>query len=1046
MIFSPLTEALLEVILVKYVTPFILLVAFVFQPKAHAQFSLSTLTTIGSYALDGFNYLKDSASNLIPEPIIYDYPTTCDLITADDPLRFGPFQPGYIAELGVENYSLLLKHEVRGDYFAELGKNQKSVSCRSAVPGTINTLFQNLGNNFMPCSQTVGTCKHPDHMVNMSSLCNCVIDKTGSDSAKQYVPFKDQRELDTMIDAVRAEFTQIALDDTLADIDRVSAVSTNLVLSEDFNPLLVIKKDSSDNVVPVKAHLCMGGALVHQVRELFEGSGETGARCRPESAEVMLEAYIKLHQCGNVGEDCIDYKSILNDPRMKSKPAHEKLGMLLTVQHSKLVNPMYGLKEGERPPVGNDMVFRIFEMSSSTVDPKTLAYKENVGMYSDPYPNINARHSFDFITKLIKRAATGEVMTTTSLDDFSSEEKSNFIYYLRRNPVYAPFFKESQTDEHAILSFTSRLIHHHNNNPERKEESLDDNDYIGKIWGFLATELLMESQKNCDQSRRKLGNLCEALSDDGMALFSNPDFAPIFTKLSSFESGEKFAALNGDDNLAAFFRTEQVLCHANRRSLQARCDRERLNSAEQGPPRPPEHCDYDASWLFEKTPKQEVIAERYNGVSRTIPKSDADPAARPTSAAARNRPSTLATILPPNTYSHSYESISKRVSQAANDIKPQYRATHPLASLARSPSRTIEKNYPQENTLSQVKPQSNIIGSEENHSNEFADATNRPTAFFGDFSETSFREANSLISPSGGTIISGSMDQTAVSINPTSDDQPDDALQTRLDKLLEERLKKIEAQERLTSELEQSETELEQERKELELAELKAELAELNSDITKQKKALATRQATSSNEKDESMTRRPASLARAEVANGGINNGLASRVNLAPTPVSSTGGNSNGNSNPVSAGSANAGRRLSSSGAGPVSGAVVAGRHATDGAGLVLRQTSGAITTTLPVGTPIAQMVTRLNEQGFVLRETGVPGQTEKIIFALDESGQVLYVNNEPVFTIEIINAGSEVEEGIAEKPLDEFQEYLEMRRQYRWESVLDAIDTAKKD
>jgi len=1020
--------------LVKYVTPFILLCLFVFQPKAHAQFGLSTLA---SYAVGAFNYVKESATNLIPEPLVNDYPTTCDLITTDDPLRFGPIQPGFVADLGVQNYSLFLQHGQRSEVLNELNKAHASLSCRENAPGPISSFFRGLGNSFMPCSQTVGSCKHADHIVNMTSLCNCVIDKTGSDTAKQYVPFKSEKELDTMIEAVREEFTKIALEDTLADIDRVADVSTNLVLSEDFNPLLGIKEGSSVEKSPINAHLCMGGAIVHQIKELFEGNGANQPRCRPESAELMLEAYIKLHQCANPGEDCIDFHSLLNDPRMKTKSAHEKLGILLTTQHSKYIDPTYGLSSDEKIPVGNDMVFRFYELSAGIVDPKTLAYRPDVGFYSDPYPNINEQYSFDFMTRLVELASNGSVMTASSLNAFSSEDKKNFINYLKRNPIYGPFIRENQNDDHAILSFTSSLIHHHNNNPDLTNDTVIDHEYIGKIWGLMAIDLARESQKNCDKSRTKLANLCEALSGDGMALFSSPDFASIFTKLSSLDSGEKFAKINGNDNLAAFFRTEQVLCHANRRSLQTRCDQERQRSTEQGPPLPAEHCAYDASWLFDKNVKAVEVAEKYSGEDRPRP------ALIPTSSTAKvdERPSVLSGISSSDKGRPTIRENMERVLSVSKDINPTSRSVHPLAAIANN-SKAAQKFYTQsdsqlDRSLPEVKGSTaSLTAADSGISGGISSA-----AYISNHNDSSFREANSFINPITKTNSNDLPGSGGTEGNVNRGEK--DALQVRLDRLLEERLKKIEAQKRLVAELEQSESGLEQDKKARELADLKEELAQLNSDISKQRAVVASRRVEDSSEKAPSVTRKPASIARAEISSGGINNGLdSSRGNLNSAPVTSTGG-AGGNPSSLGAGNINAGRRLTAGGNPGASGAA-AGARAAEGSGLTLRQTTSASATTLPVGTPISQLVTRLNDQGVVLRETGVPGQTERIIFALDEFGEVLYVNNEPVFTIEIININSKT--AVADKPQDDFQEFLERRRQYRWESVIDAIDTAKKD
>lgn len=1048
MISISLTETFSEVVLHKFLTPIIFLICLLLQSQAHA---FGPLSTLASYAVGAYNSIRQSATNLIPEPIINDYPATCDLVSADDPRRFGPIQPGHIADIGIENYALFLQHGTRGEVLSQINQNQASLSCVDDSPGPISSFFNNLGNNFMPCSQTVGVCNHADHIVNMTSLCNCVIDKTGSDNYRQYVPFRDARELDTMIDAVREEFTKIALEDTLADIDKVAKVSTNLVLSEDFNVLLGIHEDSSAASEPINAHLCMGGALVHQIRELFEGSSSTEARCRPESAEMMLEAYVKLHECDNPGEDCLDYRSLLSDPRLESKSAYEKLGMVLTTQHSNYIDPLRGTRDGERIPTGNDMVFRIYDISAGTVDPETLDYQADVGLYDDPYPNVNDANSFDFIIKLIELASNGSQMSVSSLEAFSDEDKTNFIRYLRRNPLYESFFRENQDDDHAILNFTSNLIHHYNNDPNRTENSEITNNDIGVLWGKMVMELASESQKNCEHSRNKLANLCEALSGDGMALFSSPDFASIFTKLSSFESSETFAALNGGNNLAAFFRTEQVLCHANRRSLQTRCDLERQRSAEYGPPLSPENCAYDASWLFDDN-IQETVAARYSGNDRLAPVVTTR-SAFSTSATA-NRPSMFESIIPPSGRSRlTIDQTRDRILRVSRDVDPNSRSRHPLAAVSENPRNApplitpqrVEGERPESSSRVSSAAKETIIAPDIGVG---SNANRTGNEVIG----SSFRQANSFLNPEARP--SGINLPTAGELIGDREAEESNALQGRLDRLIDERIKKLKTQERLEAELEQSESELEQANKERELAALREEINSLNTDISNQREALVNRRTQEPSGAEPVVSRSPASVApAATTSRGGINSGNNFRPNTSPVPVSPGTASSLPNS-AATTGNTSAGRRLSTL-AGGVSGATAAdagNRVAAQGVvgpSLTLRQSDSAAASTLPVGTPISQLITRLNDQGIVLRETGIPGQTERIVFTLDESGEVLYVDNEPVFTIEIISSETALAdsgETSDSAPLDPFQEYLKERRQFRWESVLNAIDTAKND
>jgi hypothetical protein len=495
----------------------------------------------------------------------------------------------------------------------------RSLRCANWHPLITETLTRGLSTSskiFPLCRYTTNECHGIDSRYDAAVICDCVRANTMDAANVAYRPLTDPEAVDNIMNEVVKEHSNIVMGSLFESLEYVTTNAMNLAMNPDFHNLSFSSRGSPDQRISSPMNLCTGNALYHAISSVFQPSSNEEAYCDQNSAKRMLDAYIAnaTESCSSY-EDCPDYHSILQDPRVRDLPDHEKLSIFMTARYSKNLDFTSAIHdESLNLSSGVDVYLRYFEMARSAIDTTDPRRMNRSFSYPHMYATLEQYNPLEFVNSMLERIENGETVDLDVLKSAENNQFNQFRSYLVRNPAFAEIDREAfknDLDQFA-LKYINRLYQDHQAITAAKRERgeriienpFSDPNYAMDLWVNRSIEIMHSTQEQCVDTNEKFKRMCHALSGNGLGLFESEDFARLSPLMNNPERlVERIRPHVDTTRHMPTAVLDQLMCHSNFISLRQGCLRREfseLNSVAE------EHCAYDHTWFVDESITERV--------------------------------------------------------------------------------------------------------------------------------------------------------------------------------------------------------------------------------------------------------------------------------------------------------------------------------------------------------------------------------------------------------------------------------------------------------
>lgn len=862
------------------------------------------------------------------------------------------------------------------------------------------------------------------------NFCQCVKQRTvnfGENEDVIYPVMKDNKVFVEAVGAFKQQFVDLVISEVFQDLEGMTKKANAFLSTEELAPVLFGKMEDAKNNITVDfsetrrmVHGCSGVAMKDMISEMFTPDEYGVALCDAGSANNLLEAIKKYSSCGGDSEsECDNLATFAENEHYKDESPEKVISDLMTFQFSKnLIKPdaLFARVAGDASPMDKYKMSLSLASSMSDFDgDNRILVRDQISMRS----SLPKDSQLEMLGELIQQVDKNKDF---DLSVYPEETVRALIRTLRTNPLLKEDEYSFQADEHDknkawVKDYVNSLIsdrelrikenpkfslYFKNENPLEAARVLVINNYIQK-----SEDLGLR----CEAVKDKVRNLCSSISGNGVALFSHPDFrrhAPSFiTEGKLHQEINDITSSESKRNPVV----DQLFCHANFASLSNDC--QEAMRAKTDAQAMFSHCSYDSSWLLKHIDKSLASGAQGN-VEEAVMKTQ----------------ETVSRVYEERLSNKSTASSSAFVSMVSSngEVVSGYGKDSPRSSY----SKILNKGAIGVSSISEMSsvPLPRPVTSD---SSDKADklAPSSTFSFSDDFVTNS--PANKL-APVTNIVPPSFSVPTPVVQNIPSNSQANEIL-------LNELRASEESQRRFRDEIsklksvantkkDSSETE-ELKKKEQEVSRLDERVKDLRAEVERKRE------------------NNPGPVARVSPQSSSF-----ARPSPTPTPTPN---------NQIQKSSVVSGPSSSSTGVSPSSPSAISPSSGVSRAPASIASPGTAASNisltniqqkVFPRESSLSQVARVLNGSNYILRDIGIPGKAEKIVFKLKD-GEVLYVDGEPqiafVEVIDLENVDSTVADELiveAEKDavdeLDEIEqpERSSMARRLQWDEVIEMIES----
>lgn len=886
-----------------------------------------------------------------------------------------------------------------------------------------------------------------DPVVASIEFCGCVRAKTnefGEDEGVVYSVLKDDEEFKEAVGSFKQRFANFVIEDIFSDLEHMTSQANAFLATAELGDALYSKVEDEKRGITIdfketrqRMHSCSGVGMKDLVADMFHPDENGETICDMQGADILLESIRSFNSCGQeTSSECDSLSEFANHQSYKDQPSDKVIADLMSFHFSKrMIRP-------------EDIFSQVSAMDSNFE--KYQATLNAISTLSDVDENdntvirkekINSRNMLPSERDLVSLSKLYEQFSQNGQVDLkvlNEDQLESLGRAISRNPLYlkfenadplAPFDKEAE-----ISQFVADL---HRDKQKRIEQNPAFEAYfqaespVDEIKVLVINNYLERSDDlglRCEAVKDKVRSLCASMKGNGVSFFSHPDFRDYAEEFILDEDLHKEMNEITNSERERSPVVDQLFCHANFSSISNECQESlriqhnaQMNFAQ---------CGYDQNWLLKHIDQKLTVGSQGNFehshfITNQRLEQDYE-ASKDNQRTGGASGSAFASIVTTGggsaqVYGIEKKELSPSLASASSNSARAFGRSEKAAQIAQSQSAEAE----QLKAPTATTPTGAVGVNEQNLMPNFSDK-------FRDSSYSSPVTNQPVVAPRVNTTVADTSDieqkaQTQASAHEIllNELRASEAQQKKYLAQLEE-LKngRDNAREKADS-LEESEEVREKER---EVARLGERVKELRSQVQRRQQLSQDNDVRSSRVS----------------AFSGSSRGPSRSSAVAPTPSpTSSGSSGNFSSGPASS---------SSFSSAPSSTSPVPQRFGASNGLSLSAQSSGIIA---PQGTNLSQLVRGLSGRDFILRDVGIPGKAEKIVFEL-KNGEVLLVDGEPqIVSVELVDISAQdliAEELVdgAEQEQEESEELLQARapasegvqRQVYWDEVLDLLKT----
>lgn len=843
--------------------------------------------------------------------------------------------------------------------------------------------------------------ENSDRVGTSIAFCGCVREKTmqyGEDDGVVYSALKSNEEFKQAVDFFRQRFSDLVIKDIFNELEdmtnQANAFLSTAELADALYGKVKGKKEGFTfdmKYTREKMHSCSGPAMKDLVADMFHtvSGGETA--CDQQGAEILLESIKNFNSCGQENSsECDPLAEFASHDFYNDQPADKVISDLMSFHFSKgIIKPedliAHLPQDGSAFDKYHATLNLIASISDSDSDNNTVILRDRIN-FKNMLPS---QEDLLAISHLYQQFETGGSIDLTTLSEIQIKNLSRSIAV---NPLYqikpVSQFEEvlpNSNNEGRLRQFIADL---HADKLRRIEQNaefsqfFDQESPLEKIKVIVLNNYLERGHDlgmRCEAVKDKVRSLCSSMKGNGISLFSHPDFREYAEDfIVDEELHQKLNEITGSERKRSP-AVDQLFCHANYSSISNDCQeslRIQYNAQMSF-----NQCDYDYDWLLKDIDESlkigsvgnfdnssfftsELLEQEYQNNKNMEEIGGVSGSAFASIVSTRGDTPRVYGIEKKELsggFLENFQPSQQRVIASASDDKNE-RQDKKLLSAPAPASINSSASIPSE-------------------SSSFAQNTRRS---FSENFETSYSH-QTISAPSVVSPLAQRVEQAEVPSQKQTND------------LLLQELKESEAQQQKylaqLSELQKVDSELSStpmskeseliKAQEKEVARLDEKVKNLRSQV--RSRQLASKVESSSNDFDG----QPAPQATPARA-------LSKSSPAAPTvlPTSTPAAATNSVQAPSTLAASNDPLVTDSS-----------PQRQNQSSPLALTAQSSFVA---PIGTKLSALVTNLTGRDYVLRDVGIPGKAEKIVFKT-ENGEVVLVDGEPlVVSVELIDIGSE--------------------------------------
>lgn len=883
-----------------------------------------------------------------------------------------------------------------------------------------------------------------DPVVASIEFCGCVRAKTnefGEDEGVVYSVLKDDNEFKEAVGAFKQRFANFVIEDIFNDLEYMTSQANAFLATAELGDALYSKVEDTERGITIdfketrqRMHSCSGVGMKDLVADMFHPDENGETICDMQGADILLESIKNFNSCGQESSsECDPLSEFAQHQSYQNQPSDKVIADLMSFHFSKtMVRPedIFSQVSTTASPFEKYQATLNAITTLSDVDENnnTVIMKEKINS-RNMLPSDNDLAS---LSKLYEQfSQSGEV----DLKLLNEQQLESLSRAISRNPLYLKAENADPMDafdpEAEISQFIADL---HRDKQRRIEQNPAFAAYfqaqspVDEIKVLVINNYLERSDDlglRCEAVKDKVRSLCASMKGNGVSLFSHPDFRDYAEEFILDEGLHQEMNEITKSERERSPLVDQLFCHANFSSISNECQESlriqhnaKMNFLQ---------CGYDQNWLLKHIDESLTVGSQGNFEhshfitnERLEAEYEANKDNQRTGGASG---SAFASIVSTGGGSSQVYGIEKK------ELSPSLAPTTLSSARAAARADKAAQNRPSQAssetpTASAAAPVPSSAVSDQAIVGNFSDK----------FKNSSFSAPvnnNPTVAPKVNT-----------SNSDFSDIQEKAQAQSSANELLLNELRASEAQQKkYMAQLEELKNERnnggqgadsfekmqEVKEKEQEVARLAERVKELRSQVQRRQQV---------SQENESKPSRISSFS-------GSSRGSARSSAVAPTP-SPTSSSSGGS---FSSGPASS----SSYSSAPSTAAPVAQRSVASSGLSLTAQPSSSIA---PLGSNLSQLVRGLSGRDFILRDVGIPGKAEKIVFQVKD-GEVLLVDGEPqIVSVELVDltdqelAAEELADGAEHEQEDE--DLVQARapasegvqRQVYWDEVLDLLES----
>lgn len=888
-----------------------------------------------------------------------------------------------------------------------------------------------------------------DPVVASIEFCGCVRAKTnefGEDEGVVYSVLKDDDEFKEAVGTFKQRFANFVIEDIFSDLEHMTSQANAFLATAELGDALYSKVEDEKRGITLdfketrqRMHSCSGVGMKDLVADMFHPDENGETICDMQGADILLESIKSFNSCGQeTSSECDSLSEFANHQSYKDQPSDKVISDLMSFHFSKrMIRPEDIFSQVS----AMDSNFKKYQATLNAISTLSdVDENNNTVIRKDKINSRNMLPSDNDLASLSKLYEQFSQSGEVDLKVLTEEQLVSLGRAISRNPLYlkfenadplAPF--DAQTE---ITQFVADL---HRDKQKRIEQNPAFEAYFqaespaDEIKVLVINNYLERSDDlglRCEAVKDKVRSLCASMKGNGVSFFSHPDFRDYAEEFILDEDLHKEMNEITNSERERSPVVDQLFCHANFSSISNECQESlriqhnaQMNFVQ---------CGYDQNWLLKHIDRSLTVGSQGNFehshfITNQRLENDYE-ASKDNQSTGGAAGSAFASVVTTGGGSSQVYGIEKK------ELSPGFN---------HEPSKGIQSVTKTANAFKNSQNQDNI----ETENPKIRPTTPSSGALLSDqaivssFSDK-FKDSNFSAAPINQPIAAAPRVNTTNT--DTSDIEQKAQTQASAHEILLNELRASEAQQKKylaqleelknsrdngrdgAGSLEQSE---EVREKEQEVARLGERVKELRSQVQRRQQL------------SEENENRPSRVSSFSSSSRGSSRSSA----VAPTPSpTSSGSGASFSSGPASS---------SSFSSAPSSAAPVPQRSAAANGLSLTSQSSGSIA---PLGTNLSQLASGLSGRNFILRDVGIPGKAEKIVFQLKD-GEVLMVDGEPqIVSVELVDisegeladvAEQESEENQEENPEDELLQARApasegVQRQVYWDEVLDLLKT----